>query len=210
MALKLGTEDKKKVAIVAVLVVVLAVLAVRTILQFTGAPENPAAAPAPVVATPTTSAASTTHSATRIAANAPNSLGLDLDPSLHPELMAAAEGLVYTGSGRNIFSLTSAPNIEKPKAPARPNAVAAAEAAKAAAVPTGPPPPPPIELKYFGYTSTRRGLHKAYLLHDDDIFVAVEGDVVNRRYKIGKIMPTTVVVTDLPFSNTQTLHILPN
>jgi hypothetical protein len=207
MALKLGTEDKKKVAIVAVLVVVLAVLAVRTILQFTGAPDNPAAAPAPAA---TTNAAPAYHAATHTAANGPNSLGLDLDPSLHPELMAAAEGLVYAGSGRNIFSLTSVPDIEKPKAPARPS-VATEEAAKAAAtVPKGPPPPPPIELKYFGYTSTRRGLHKAYLLHDDDIFVAVEGDVVNRRYKIGKITPTTVMVTDLPFSNTQTLHILAN
>jgi hypothetical protein len=203
MALKFGTEDKKKVALVAVLGVVLIVLAVRTVLQFTGGPEAAPTAPTPAVKTTSQPGTQVNRPATA------NNLGLDLDPSLHPEIMAAAENLLYTGRGRNIFSLTSVPIIEKPKAPARPTA--AAEAAKAAAaVPTGPPPPPPIELKYFGFTSTRKGKHKAYFLHNDDVFVAVEGDVVNRRYKIGKITATTVQVTDLPFSNTQTLHLLSN
>ena len=32
-----------------------------------------------------------------------------LDPTLHPELMAQAESLEYTGKGRNIFSMFSTP-----------------------------------------------------------------------------------------------------
>jgi hypothetical protein len=123
-----------------------------------------------------------------------------LDPTLHPELMAGAEALEYSGAGRNIFSLVSAPVvIPKPIAPPR--------LTSQIQVPTGPPPPPPpppIDLKFFGY-SANNGARKAFLLHGEDVFIAMEGDVVDHHYKVVKITPVSIQVTDLLYNNTQTL-----
>ena len=121
-----------------------------------------------------------------------------LDPTLHPEVMAGAESLEYSGKGRNIFSMTSAPVvIPKEVASVRPQPVVPQP-------PPGPPPPPPIDLKFFGY-SANNGAKKAFLLHGDDVFIANEGDVVDHHYKVVKISPLSIQVTDLLYNNTQTL-----
>jgi hypothetical protein len=86
--------------------------------------------------------------------------------------------------------------IEKPIGPVRPKLQQ--EIAK------GPPPPPPIDLKFFGYEA-EGGAKKAFLLHNDDVFIASEGDVVDHHYKIIKINPLSIEVTDLLYNNTQTL-----
>jgi len=122
-----------------------------------------------------------------------------LDPTLHPELMAGAEALEYSGKGRNIFSMTSIPvDIPKPIAPVRPQQPLIAQG------PPPPPPPPPIDLKFFGFTANN-GAKRAFLLHGDDVFIATEGDVVDHHYKVLKISPLSIQVTDLLYNNTQTL-----
>jgi hypothetical protein len=122
-----------------------------------------------------------------------------LDPTLHPELMAGAEALEYSGVGRNIFSLVSEPpKIEQVKGPIRPQPIVPQQQI------AGPPPPPPIDLKFFGYEATG-GARKAFLLHGDDVFIATEGDVVDHHYKVVKITPLSIQVTDLLYNNTQTL-----
>jgi hypothetical protein len=122
-----------------------------------------------------------------------------LDPTLHPELMAGAEALEYSGKGRNIFSMTSV-QVELPK-PTGPVRVAMNTPPPP---PPGPPPPPPIDLKFFGY-SADAGAKKAFLLRGDDVFIANEGDVVDHHYKVVKISPLSIQVTDLLYNNTQTL-----
>jgi hypothetical protein len=212
MALKVGTEDKKKVAIAATLGAVVLVLVGWTIWQNFGggtpAPSAPAAS-APITAAPVpasgpiqqrTSVASTRA---REATKAASSMAR-LDPTLHPEWMEAAESLEYTGKGRNIFSMFSAPPvIEAVKGPIRP-------LGGGPLAPAGPPPPPAIDLKFFGFEASKSGARKAFLLHGDDVFVAAEGDVVDHRYKVVKIAPLSLQVEDIPYSNTQTLPLVQN
>ena len=103
-----------------------------------------------------------------------------LDPTLHPEIMRQAESLEYTGHGRNIFSQFSAPPvIPKPIAPIR--------QAHVDTGPPPPPPPPPINLGFYGYAAEKTGQKQVFLLQGDDIFIASEGDVVDRRYRVVKI-----------------------
>jgi hypothetical protein len=203
MALKAGTEDKKKVYIAAGLGVFVLGLAVYTFKDSFGGSAPPPAPPPAVAQAPARPA--TSRTASREASKAAKA-DLNLDPTLHPELMAQAESLEYTGNGRNIFSLTSVPvDIPKPVAPARPNPSLAAQ--------TGPPPvapPPPIDLKFFGYSSRQSGARRAFLLKGDDVFVASEGDVVDHRYKVVKIAPMSVEVEDIPYANTQSLPLVAN
>ena len=133
-----------------------------------------------------------------------------LDPTLHMEAMRVTEGLVYSGSGRNIFAAGAAPvevaKIVAPKAPARP--VVVAEVA-----PTGPPlppPPPPINLKFFGTATNSAGVRQAFLLNGDDVFLASTGDVVQRRYRVVAITANSIQVEDIPNSNKQSLPLQPN
>ncbi len=198
-----GTNDKKKVAGAGGLGVVVLVLAFNAIFG------GPAAAPPPpsVPSHPAAAAGAPTSSRASAASTAP-AAGATLDPTLHPELMAETENYLYSGSGRNIFSQSSAPPasaaIEKVKASVRPS-----EQQQIAAN-TGPPPPPSIDLRFFGYASRKNGTRRAFLTHGDDVFVASEGDVVSHRYKVISIAPSSVQIEDLPYHNTQTLRLVEN
>jgi hypothetical protein len=211
MAIKLGAEDKKKVYLAIGLGVVMLAVAVWFVNSFvlTPTPATPAlpaqsaqSSPAPAVPVAAkTGRASSGHEAEKIASIANN-----LDPTLHPELMAAAESLKYTGNGRNIFSLNSVPV-------AIPVAEKSARNTPPPVQPTGPlppAPPPAIDLKFFGYSARQSGIRRAFLLKGDDVFIASEGDVVDHRYKVVKIAPTSVQVEDIPYANTQSLPLMQN
>lgn len=207
MALKTGSEDKKKVILAGALGVVVVILLVWQVFPFGGG-STPAPLPPKIVQGPARAAAqpetkTAAHEAAVVPSSALGSMAA-LDPTLHPEWMAAAESLEYAGKGRNIFSMSSAPvEIEPAKAPPRPSPedIAAAQ---------GPPPPPPIDLKFFGYEAHAGGDRKAFLLHGDDVFIAALGDVVDHRYKVVAIAPLSIQVEDIPFNNTQTLPLVQN
>ncbi len=198
MAMRLGTEDKKKRLIATVLVSLALTLIAHTVWQLAGGPSS---GPAPVSessvpAAPVGAAAGNSRRAQHLESAAA------LDPTLHPERMALAENTRYTGTSRNIFSKDSLPPmamnaaIEKPLASVRTGAALA---------PAGPPPPPPIDLKFYGFATRQNGHELVFLLHDEDIFIAGQGDIVDGRYKVLHISPTTVVVEDLSYNNQQTL-----
>ncbi len=192
MALSLGTDSKGKVIAVAVLGIIIVGLVFWDVNRiFFGSPSAPPSSTQTAAAAPPTSG---NGSAKRI----PVSLSR-LDPTLHPELMAQAESIRYTGSGRNIFSMNSAPpaKIEAVKGPVRP-------VQHIAAAPMGPPPPPPIDLQFFGYEA-HGSVRKAFLLQGANIFIASPGDIVAHRYKIVKILPFSIEVTDLLYNHTQSL-----
>jgi hypothetical protein len=177
------------------------------------APPPPPAAPvvvtAPVKAAPVAAKKNSIATAVAPGGSAAKNLGTtsaQLDPTLRMEAMLVTESLVYSGSGRNIFSASSAPiDIPKPIAPVRP---------KGPVVPppppesVGPPPPPPIDLKFFGTATAPDGKRRAFLLHGDDVFLASDGDIVQRKYKVVTVMANSILVEDMTNNNRQTLPLL--
>ncbi|MDE3199962.1 MAG: hypothetical protein KGN79_03485 [Acidobacteriota bacterium] len=199
--MELGFNDRKKLYLLAALLVVIVGLAGYEIYNnFGGGTPNPAAHQPATTAARTTAlrtGTATQHQAAKVAS-------INLDPTLHLARLEASESIVYSGTGRNIFSADSAPvQIEKPIASAR------IQAPVVNAAPTIPRPPN-IDLKYFGYTlSADKSLH-AFLARGQDVFMAKPGDIVDKRYKVVSIMPGAVQVTDLGYNNTQTLPISSN
>jgi len=162
------------------------------------------ATPSPRPVTPTPVQTTVAPSAAHPAARNVGSASTQLDPTLHMNAMLVAERLVYSGTGRNIFSATSAPvDIPKPIASARPKATAPVYTA-----PLGPPPPPPIDLKFFGTETSSTGKRKAFLLHGEDVFLAADGDIVQRRYKIITVSANSVLVEDMANNNRQSLPLI--
>jgi hypothetical protein len=211
MALRVGAESKPKLYAAIGLGAIVLIIAIFQIPKFFGgSTPAPVAPPTPIASTPTPSAPSdVTGSAAATGATAYPHEAIQLpsasalDPTLHPELMAQAEDTTYSGNGRNIFSPNSvAPTpvaIEKPK-----------DFRPAPVVPQGPPPPPTIDLKFYGYSSKDGGNRQIFLLHGDDIFLAHQGDVVDRRYRVVAIRPFSVEIEDIPYHNTQSLPLSQN
>jgi hypothetical protein len=204
MAIKVGTENKRNVIIVAVLLCVVLYLAIS---QLTSGPSTPRATPAPVrpATTRPAPAAGTRSQITLVSGPAAKKLpNAGLDPALHLEKLALSESIEYAGNGRNIFSADSTPvRVETAIASARPTG-------PVIPVQTGPPPPPQppaIDLHYFGYTATKDGKREAFLLHGDDVFQAAAGEIVNHRYKVVAVEVHSVQITDLSYNNTQTLQL---
>jgi hypothetical protein len=214
---KRGTENRKKTIIAGVMVAVALCCILFMYNQLFGGsstpPPTPAPAPAkaaaPAVATPgkSTNAPVTPNGgaglAPGVAAQKMASTSSSLDPTLDESAMLRTEGLVYSGSGRNIFSATYVADLAIPTnmPPVRPGLMVAPPPP----IPTGPPPPPPIDLKFFGTAVRTNGLKQAFLLNGEDVYLASVGDIVARKYKIVSIGTTNIQVEDLLNKNTQTL-----
>ena len=52
------------------------------------------------------------------------------------------------------------------------------------------------------------GERMAFLLHSDDVFVATNGEIVQRRYKVISVLANSVVVEDMANNNRQTLPLV--
>jgi len=188
--MKLGVEEKKKTAVAAILLVVAVVLLVRAFQREGDSPPPPpasSAAPRPSSTTPRAGTPSG-HKARPL-------LAQTLDPTLRFDLLKSSEDVAYKGTGRDIFRSQPEPApIPKPLPPDKQPKV----------VPT-PPPPPPIDLKFYGFASRKDGYKRIFLSKGEDIFVAKEGDIVDRRYKIVHIGQNSVDVEDVLTNNRQTL-----
>jgi hypothetical protein len=200
MALPLGLENKKQVYLVMVLFLNILVGGGYELYSYFSSPSTPPP-PETRLVSPARSTAGTAGQPASTAQEAEKLSNAGIDPTLHFELLAQSEDVEYEGSGRNIFSASSAPlvNIPRPVAPARPGL------ATNVAQPPSAPGPPAIDLKYFGYSEDRDRTIKAFFVHGEDIFIATAGQVVDHRYKIDNIKPGSVQVTDMGYNNTQTL-----
>jgi hypothetical protein len=119
-----------------------------------------------------------------------------LDPTLQLNLLKQSEDTKYAGSGRNIF-VSQAEEIPKP--------VAAPVIAEQPPPPPPPPPPAPPPFKFFGFANKPGEPKKVFLSNDGDVFIAGEGEIVNRRYRILHIGTQSVEVEDVLNNNRQTI-----
>ncbi len=119
----------------------------------------------------------------------------NLDPTLKLNLLAAAEQTRYEGSGRNIF-VSQAEEIPIPIRNGRTDQPKAQDAVQPYVAPT-PPPPPPIPLKFYGFASQPGEAKRVFLKLNDDVFVAGEGEIVDRRYKVIRITNNSVEIQDV-------------
>ncbi|HEY6412875.1 MAG TPA: hypothetical protein VIX42_04270, partial [Edaphobacter sp.] len=117
--MKIGGEDKRKLAVLGVVGGMAVGAGIYLYTQLSEPTPAPVAAPV-VVSTP----APVVKSVAGSAAKSVGTTSAQLDPTLKMGPMLVAESLVYSGSGRNIFSASSVP-VEIPKAiaPARPKAM---------------------------------------------------------------------------------------
>ncbi len=186
--MKIGTENRTKTIIALVLLVVAVVFVVRA---FRGGDEEPSPVPAPAATAARPAPGGATGQAgpgaTRTARKPPPLLAQTLDPTLRFDLLKSSEDVTYKGTGRDIFrSQAEEPPLPKPLPPdQKPGYVAP------------PPPPPPIPLKFYGFANRIDGNKRIFLSKGEDIFVAKEGDIVDRRYKVVHIGTNSVEVQDV-------------
>ena len=199
--MKLGAENRFKL-IAALVLMALAVILLGNFI-FSG-PGTPAAAPAATASSTASNAAPTPAPPIRAGRKAGgkkvDTAPRSLDPSLRYDWLKASEDTKYEGKGRNIFRAEAEP-------PPRPvaNGTTDHPVAVTPQPPPGPPPPPPINLKFFGFANRPGEPKRVFLSQGEDVFIAHEGDIVDRRYRILRISPTSVEVEDVLNNNRQSI-----
>ena len=184
--MRLGLENKKKTTwAVALAVVALLAVAYEFIPFFTDSPArgSSAQAAAPLASRVPARAAKKTGKKPRVE---------NLDPTLRLDLLAMSEKTQYEGSGRNIF-VSQAENVVIP----RPVTPGASDAPQIGYQTPQPPQAPPIPLKFYGFASRPGEPKRIFLKLGEDVFVAGEGEIVDRRYKVIRISPNSVDIQDV-------------
>jgi len=190
---KLGAENKNKIVIMAVLLTILLGIGIY---DFAGSGDTSAATPAP--------ASSTTTSAPGAPRIAPDKKGAaqaaqnNLDPTFHKNVLEASRRVKYE-PGRNIFRMEEAPIPVPVNVRPTPTQIP---------TPTPTPPPPPIPLKFYGFQNKANPDQKQIFLAENDVvFVAKQGDIIDRRYRVVSIQKTSVTIEDVLTNNKQDIQL---
>jgi len=135
----------------------------------------------------------------------------DIDPTLRLDLLSRLQSLPFAPGSRSLFDAGTAPMTQE------------ALNMKAVRIPTGPkpgpitppvalaPPIPPIPLKFYGFIQPKGvpGPNRGFFLEGDNIFVASEGQVLLKKYKIVQLSANAAVVEDTDSNHRQTLALVP-
>jgi len=188
---KLGTENRKEMIVASVLGVLLLIILAYQFMpsSSTIASTVPATSAADPLALPAVRPAPRHGSAPAKKERPPQSL----DPTLQLKLLAATEAIKYEGSGRNIFISQADVVIPTPLSPGTPDGKKEDQIYH----PPAAPVVTPIPLKFFGFANRPGEPRKVFLIKGDDTFIAGEGDIVDRRYKVVRITPTSVDIQDV-------------
>lgn len=183
--MKIGAANKKELIIMGVL---LAVLAAVLIYEFAGSGTSSAAPPV----------SSTQGSAKRGRPGTASTPENDLDPTVHLGTLEASRRVKYE-PGRNIFEMQAAP-MPTPIATVRQTAPQPQRTFTPST-----PPPPPIPLKFYGFANKPGEAKRIFLSEGDPqnstVFIARQGDIVDRRYRVVEIAATSVEIEDVLYSH---------
>jgi hypothetical protein len=162
----------------------------------------------PVSASPLTTSSASRVTATQRGKNSSKKIRAEnLDPTLQLKLLASSEQITYEGSGRNIF----VSQAEAIPIPLKNGTAGSAKDEAHIFTPPPVPPPAPIPLKFFGFASRPGEAKKIFLSKDQDVFIAGEGEIVDRRYKVVHISASSVEIQDLVGSGPpQTIPLTPS
>ena len=200
--MNLGAENRNKVIAAVSLVVIAIVLMATRFSGFLSSGSSSASIPPPaevgdhaseMPASPAPRPASGRNRTTSKRQSAAQSL----DPTLRTDLLKVSEDTKYEGTGRNIFKVF----VDIPK----PIVQVATQTQPESQGPPPPAPPPPIDLKFYGYATPAGGTKRIFLAQGEDVFIAREGDIVDRRYKVVRISGTAVEILDVLSNNRQSI-----
>ncbi len=232
--MKTGLEDKRKVAVLAVLGLVAAYFFYANVLAPQGS--TPASGRAPVASAPDESSAPArpaSEPSPRAAAGPARPVQRNRSEEFHPvlhsknpedqidpntvdprirlDLLAKLQNVAAAGGGRNLFQVGLAPP-PKPKGPEPiivPNKALPGPPDVFTTQPVvvaGPPQLPPITFKYYGLTTVRRnGKRTAFFMSGEQILIKGVGDMVAGSYRLVSIGLTSAVVEDTQSKRQQTV-----
>ena len=189
--MKIGAESKKKMITMAVL---LAIALPLTVYSFRGMLGGSSAGPPP---------------ASRGATPQPGKTGLSAsmqdpsqDPRLRTDILEWSRKIKYE-PGRDIFHMKALPS---------PTPIAQVRVPTPTPAPPTPTPLPPIPLVYYGYASKPGEPRKVFLAdkNGERVFVAGQGEIVDRRYRLIQIQPSSVIMEDVLTNNRQPIPLTPH
>jgi hypothetical protein len=187
---KIGAENKKQLRI---MIALLAIALLVGIYNFVDFGTSSAASPSPASSSPGTQAK-------KPLATGPLN-DSTLDPRFHRRELEASQSVKYQ-AGRNIFRMEEV-KITPPDRSVRTGEMGPPPPP----TPTPTPPPPPIPLKFYGFASKPTEQKKIFLIDEGEVFVARQGDIVERKYKVVQINNTNVVIEDVLYNNRQTIQL---
>jgi len=231
----LGTQNKKQLIFLGVLVVIMAYFLYANVLSGPSTPTStqrssaPLAGPSPVAIPSVPSVSGPAVPSSRRAGSSHDTgdewhpVYLDpnpakrpdvskIDPTLQLDRFAKVQAVDLAGGARNLFQFSAAaPKVETAavKPPGEEPKVwvfVGPRQPPPPQPPPPPPPPPPITLKFYGFSLSKdSGKRVAYLLDGEDIFLASEGDTLKRKYKILRIQANSILVEDLDAKRQQSV-----
>jgi len=184
--MKIGAEDKNKFRAMMVLLAIAVVIVLYNLLGGSSSVARPASQAAPTSTVKKTSTIDTS-----------------LDPSLRLDILQASENVTYHEGGRNIFTTEQAP-IPPPASGVRNN-----PAYNAPPV-VGPTTPAVAEipLKFYGFANKPGEQKKVFLSDGGEHFIAKEGDIIDRRYRVVQISNFSLTVEDVLSNNKQSIPLI--
>jgi hypothetical protein len=232
--MKLGTEDKKKVRWLGIL---LAVAAISLYFNSSDSPSQSSAAPRSATEIralpPTTAVAPAQSTQPRpLLNNRPKNDEFhpvlrakgrqgesqiepgSVDPTIHLELLAKVQDAKVEGGQRNLFQFGAAAPVDMPKGPEPVVKIAKVyDYPREYVKPLPPPPkvdppPPPPSFKYYGLATKRiDNKRTAFFLDGEEIIFAIEGMTVKSRWRVVRISAESVMLEDTQTKKQQALAI---